>query len=405
MNTTAQGDTYENKVLKLVKRLIQDGTVAVGKNYKVYQKKSYPIDFGTDYFTADISVETTNPHCNNQISNLIIFECKDLNKKLDKSDFEEWRGRIQNLPYGKKLYFVTSKGYTQPIIEKAINTGVGLIVWNGQGDVKWEAPRMLNEIEFRNYNYKVLRGDLPSPSYPLVFENVGFYTFGEMLVNNNLPFNIPKLKTPFLSREEIKKIVCDLINNSNFYSIPTPKNEDKLITFLKVKISFEELPANFKGSYNATENCIILPNWMISKHELLRFSLAHELGHAYLHRETLRQYESFYSNQISSISISESEFQRFDIQANDFASYLLMPDIEFKNEVSILFKKFNLHHIPFIIDHQKGKFAIYYTIIDALATKFSVSKEHVKTRLNKDNFVEIKYQPNRIGNILRNHIK
>ena len=108
------------------------------------------------------------------------------------------------------------------------------------------------------------------------------------------------------------------------------------------------------------------------------------------------------SNQTSAISISESEFQRFDIQANDFASYLLMPDMEFKNEVSILFKKFNLHRFPFIIDQQKGKFAIYYSIVDALATKFSVSNEHVKTRLNKDNFVEIKYQPNRIRSIFRN---
>ena len=118
MNTTAQGNAYENKVFQLVKKLIEDGTVAVGKNYSLHQKKSYPIDFGTDSFIADISIEVRNPHFNNEISNLVIFECKDLNGKLDKSDFEEWRGRIKNLPFGKKLYFVTSKGYPQPVIDK-----------------------------------------------------------------------------------------------------------------------------------------------------------------------------------------------------------------------------------------------------------------------------------------------
>ncbi len=41
MNTTDQGDTYENKVFRLVKKLIADGTVAVGKHYSLHQKKAY----------------------------------------------------------------------------------------------------------------------------------------------------------------------------------------------------------------------------------------------------------------------------------------------------------------------------------------------------------------------------
>lgn len=44
MSTTDQGDAYENKVFRLVKKLIADGTVAVGKHYSLHQKKAYPID-------------------------------------------------------------------------------------------------------------------------------------------------------------------------------------------------------------------------------------------------------------------------------------------------------------------------------------------------------------------------
>lgn len=404
MSTTGQGDAYENKVFRLVKKLIADGTIAVGKHYSLHQKKAYPIDFGTDQFIADISIEVRNSHFNNAISNLIIFECKDLGRKLDKSDFEEWRGKTQNLPFGKKLYIVTSIGFPQPVIDKALNTGVGLIIWNGYGEEKWMAPRTLNEVEQRDYQLNTLRGNLDAPSYPLIFENGCFYTMGEMLRYNGLPINAPTLKPSYLPRTEINKIVNKLLVSPGFYSIKTDKNEDKLLTFLNVKIIFQELPTTHNGKYDAIRHCIILPNWLISHPHRLRFSLAHELAHAYLHREKLRQYESFFTSADSAIYIpSEAEFHWFDVQANDFASYLLMPDAEFRQAVSILFKQYRLHHVPFVIDNQKGKFPIYYSMVDSLANHFDVSKHHVKSRLKKDRFIEIIEQPNRIGNILRGY--
>lgn len=404
MSTTEQGDVYENNVFRLVKKLISDGTIAVGKHFSLHRKKSYPIDFGSDHFVADISIEIKNPHLDNEISTLIIFECKDLGRKIDKSDFEEWRGRTQNLPYGKKLYIVTRTGFPQPVIDKAFNTGIGLIVWSGYGEEKWVAPRTLNEIEHRDYQFNVLRGEDNAPSYPLVFEDGCFYTFGEMLRYNELPINTPILKPTYLPRVEINKIVNQLLVSPDFFSINAQKNEDKLISLLNVKIDFQELPLSDNGRYNATKHCIILPNWLISKPHRLRFSLAHELGHAYLHREKLLQYEAFFANDITaSYTPSESEFHWFDVQANDFASYLLMPDSSFRQATSLLFKQHSLHNIPFIIDNQKGKFPIFYSIVDALAYQFDVSKEHVKSRLKKDNFVKITYQPNRIGNILRGY--
>lgn len=404
MSTTDQGNAYERKVLFLVKKLIKDGTVAVGKNYSIHQKKSYPIDFGTDNFIADISVEVRNTHFKNEISNLIIFECKDLDRKLDKSDFEEWRGRIQNLPYGKKLYFVTSKGYSQPIINKALKTGIGLIVWSGQGKEKWEAPRMLNELEQRIYQMQILRGECEAPFFPLVFEKGSFCTMGEMLKLNELPIKAPTLKPRYMPREMINDIVNNLLNSPQFYSINTRKNEDRLITLLKVRINFQELPHTHNGKYNATNHCITLPNWLISEPHRLRFSLAHELGHAYLHRGELQQYESFFAaNNTAAYTPSESEFHWFDVQANNFASYLLMPDKDFRQAISVLFKQYGLHDFPFVIDNQKGKFPIYYSIVEALASYFDVSNEHIKSRLQKDNYVKIIYQPNRVGNILRGY--
>ena len=404
MNTTAKGDAYENKVLLLVKRLIDDGTLAIGKQYSVHQKQSYPIDFGTDSFIADISIEVRNPHFNNEISNLIIFECKDLGTKLDKSDFEEWRGRLKNLPFGGKLYFVTRTGFSQPVIDKARNSGIGLIVWSGEGEENWIATRPLNELEQQNFNFNLLHGENRASFFPLVYENGYFQTMGEMLRENNIPIKTPTLKPPFLQRERIKAIVNSLLNTKDFYTIKTSRNEDKLISYLDVKIDFQELPQTHKGMYNATNNCIILPNWLITEPHRLRFSLAHELAHAYLHREKLKQYESFFMvNDPLAYNPPETEFHWFDVQANDFASYLLMPDAAFKQAVAMLFLQHGLHNFPFVIDNQNGKFRIYYSMVDSLAAHFDVSNEHVKSRLLKDELVKITRQPNRIGNILRGY--
>ena len=404
MNTTAKGNAYEDKVLLLVQKLIADGTLATGKSYSVHQKQSYPIDFGTDSFIADISIEVRNPHFNNEISNLIIFECKDLGTKLDKSDFEEWRGRLKNLPFGGKLYFVTRTGFTQPIITKAKNSGIGLIVWSGEGEEKWIATRSLNELELREFQFKLLRGENNSSFYPLIFEDGCFYTFGETLRRNNIPIKTPTLKASYIPRDKIKDIVNQLLSNPEFDVVQTPNNEDKLISFLGVRIDFQELPETNNGKYDATNNLIIMPNWLISHPTRLRFSLAHELGHAFLHREKLKQYESFFdSKSCIGYNPTNGEFKWFDIQANDFASYLLMPDAQFRNAVTLLFSQYGLHRFPFIIDNQKGKFPIYYSMVDSLAYHFQVSKEHVKSRLQKDKYVEITRQPNRIGNILRGY--
>lgn len=404
MNTTEKGDNYENKVFQLVNRLIADGTLPVGKKFSVYQKKSYSFDFGTDSFIADVSVEISNPRCNEEISTVIIFECKDLGRKLDKSDYLEWRARLINFPYGCKVYFVTPKGYPQPVIDGSRQLGIGLIVWSGKGDEQWIAPRSLNELEQRDIQFSVLRGDSPASCFPLVFDDNCFYTFGEVLRRHDIQLNIPRLKAPFLPREKVCEIVNQLLGLRDFYSIMAEKNEDKLISFLDVKILFEELPQSNNGRYDATRNYIIMPNWLIQEPHRLRFSLAHELGHAYLHREQLRQYESFFSlNERQTINPPESEFKWFDVQANDFASYLLLPDAQFKQAVFAAFKQIGIHRFPFIIDNQKGKFPIYYKVVDSLSFLFNVSKEHIKSRLNKDKFVEITYQPNRIGNILRGY--
>lgn len=59
----------------------------------------------------------------------------------------------------------------------------------------------------------------------------------------------------------------------------------------------------------------------------LRFSLAHELGHFMLHRDiiTKMNFDSVASYYDFHVNIPDSEYSRFEYQANEFAGRLLVP--------------------------------------------------------------------------------
>ena len=98
-----------------------------------------------------------------------------------------------------------------------------------------------------------------------------------------------------------------------------------------------------------------------------RFSIAHELGHYFLHSSdnTAKQVHidkvRYYRNNKSSLGTDDRE-----IEANIFASELLIPSDELKNILS------------------SGKYDIYDDkCIDGLATKFNVSSAALSVKIEK----------------------
>lgn len=78
-------------------------------------------------------------------------------------------------------------------------------------------------------------------------------------------------------------------------------------------------------------------NWCISYDEnvtvpgRINFTIAHEFGHYLLHRN---QHDTFQCGQVQIIEYDSPESRRIESQANIFASYLLMPRIDFEAQIA-----------------------------------------------------------------------
>lgn len=179
-----------------------------------------------------------------------------------------------------------------------------------------------------------------------------------------------RITLKYLSNDTLAKIAEDFLNKENpTNSVPVPIED---IVEINLKIKVVPIPDLYKihgfDSYLvvAGEITIVIDfgryEGMV---ERTRFSYAHELAHFLLHEEIYRKanikdeedYKKFQS------SIDRDVEKRLEIQAFVLASYLLLPQDEFRNFVDKYIKLKNGNLIPADIGN----------LILAISDKFQVS--------------------------------
>ena len=82
------------------------------------------------------------------------------------------------------------------------------------------------------------------------------------------------------------------------------------------------------------------------------------------------------------IDVTDGLTKKLEIQANLFASKLLVPDESLCKKYILLHKQLGLRNFPFLhVDHQPVNKSNYHIITKKLSTDFNVSKEVVKNKL------------------------
>ena len=149
---------------------------------------------------------------------------------------------------------------------------------------------------------------------------------------------------------------------------------------------------------------ITLSNDLVSDIHRRNFTLAHELGHLYLHKQLLERYNStFWDYEEKFVAnLPDDIIKRMEIQANLFASYLLIPQVPFFNEVTRLFKELSITTGRLYLDYQPCNQLDVYTVLGVISQKFNVSKETAKIRLLNEKLLIIdNRQPQRIDRYIR----
>lgn len=137
------------------------------------------------------------------------------------------------------------------------------------------------------------------------------------------------------------------------------------------------------GYLSIRDGLITLSNEDVKDAHRRNFTLAHEIGHLYLHKDILlgklNEIEEYDDSTLN--VLPEQIIKRMELQANLFASYLLMPQVKFLYEVTKLFSKYAITTGRLYLDNQPCNIRDVEIIVSSLSGTFNVSKSAVRMRL------------------------
>lgn len=189
---------------------------------------------------------------------------------------------------------------------------------------------------------------------------------------------------PYLSEEYILNQVSLFLNNRPYNFV-----DEKILLFYLVKngISYD-LDADcgpYLGEYDFLNRKVRISTSLNASISRQRFTLAHEIGHAVLHRQLDRYIAKAIDYNLDCITGCSKWQLRLELQANLFASYLLMPYNAFINFVMELKLSYGIPlERPFFLDNQMCNIEICHDAISKIAKHFNVSFIAAKKRMIHD---------------------
>lgn len=223
--------------------------------------------------------------------------------------------------------------------------------------------------------------------------------FGELgiPVREEYCFRCPGLDEATIVNKTIE--VWNTIGGTN--SLYDRENDylDAMVKKAGLRLRFVEMGYEYYGEYVLGEKEVWLNRMLAGdENKRHRFTLAHELGHHYLHRHLLERYDIDTSEGQSTLELvgaSNKDFDRFEAQANKFASNLLMPEAAVRTEAKIYFEEHHIMKPRIYWDEQHTNSEGYFNKAQALefvgtiATIFRVSREAAKYRLINLGLLEV----------------
>lgn len=391
MNTTAKGTEFEKKVYQYFSsKLVSDElNFAPQKHSKIFFHKKYHTKDTCRTIDFDITIESYNPlKPESEWSSLAVIECKNYKRNVDIGDFDEFRSKIKDISEtGIKGIFVTTKGFSQSTIEKARKEHIALIVLS-ETNAEWIVGRDTNINP--EQLMPILLGEKANGINPLVYDDGLFLNLYDFLKGIDVVIDETQfLEIPYYKSDEIQKIASDLYLECNVISNDIA-GEILSKKFIDFRITFENLPENVLGLLSIQNKIITLSETIKTDTNRLHFTLAHEIGHLVLHIPLIENKinEICEYNEQYQLKIGSKTLKRMEVQANQFASFLLLPQRQFMIAFNKLLNDVNIRKGRLYLDHQPCNIRDVNYVLGSLSHIFSVSKKVIEIRLKKEGLLE-----------------
>ncbi|MBO4332927.1 MAG: ImmA/IrrE family metallo-endopeptidase [Paludibacteraceae bacterium] len=382
MNTTDKGNQYEQVVYNLLKNRVDEHID--GKYVKLNLHKKYISNIcPTRELDMDVSIDcymTQEDMNNDEPYTSLIFECKNYKSKPDIGRFDEFAAKMRNLP-GTKGYFVTTVGFSTETINAAKAAGIGLIqVKDGSTGMNYIIKRTINDYNGYRNNLESLKTGV-TDCFSLAYEGGEFDTLEGILIANEVPLKKEFcFKVPFIDQQTIEDRTVRIIKNF-------PHTRDVISDIIRhenLMIHQIDMPDNMLGYLDLSDCSIFLNDRIKATEPRIRFTIAHELGHYYLHANFLRDTVSIIGeteNSITDTMKNSDDIKYLEYQANWFAKSLLMPRFVFIRECDGLFQRYSINRGRLYVDYQEVNQCNYRNITSCLADKFNVSVSAIRVRM------------------------
>jgi Zn-dependent peptidase ImmA (M78 family) len=387
-NTVAKGNAFEDVVYTHINQLLDaDNFIVPGKLSKIHRKKGYYSESRKGNIIVDISIETILPGANTY-SILTIIECKDYESKVSIDNLEEFVSKIDQIA-GKntKGIFFTTSGFSETCINYAKAKGLWLIVYNDDEFSNLTYRKAANENSIFNSSTNV-----STNSFYATNGNEEVFKMPDLLMRFGIidTCTIKTIHVPFVSDNELSKIAT--ICRTRLQEKPfSPITFDDLqvcvmrefdLTVESMDFSSDESGLSILGAIDVVNNKIYFSNSITDAHRRL-FTVAHELGHWILHRNHLL--DGILRDEV----LEEGGASRIEIQANKFASFLLVPESTLRVLTRMAFDKYdNPRKDRLWWDLQPCNMELAHDILGFLSEWFNVSKEMLILRMENNKTLE-----------------
>lgn len=388
INTVAKGNAFEDVVYTHINQLLDaDNFIVPGKLSKIHRKKGYYSESRKGNIIVDISIETILPGANTY-SILTIIECKDYESKVSIDNLEEFVSKIDQIA-GKntKGLFFTTSGFSETCINYAKAKGLWLIVYNDDEFSNLTYRKDANENSLFNSSTNV------SPnSFYATNGSDEVFKMPDLLMRFGIidTCTIKTIHVPFISDNELSKIATTCRENLRvnphspikFNDLRAYAIRDFNLTIESMNFPSGEFAFSALGAIDVVKNIIYYSDSITDEHRRL-FTVAHELGHWILHRNHLL--DGILRDEV----LEEGGASRIEIQANKFASYLLVPESALLALTRIAFNRYdNPRKDRLWWDLQPCNMELAHDILGFLSDWFNVSKEMLILRMEYNKTLE-----------------
>lgn len=285
-----------------------------------------------------------------------------------------------------KLVIVSSAGFAWDVIRSADSNSVGLIRVTSTGTLEPVLPRSMNDYFVRERQMQALAGE-EMEGQLLIHDNLGFHSLGTWL--KSLGFSVERRslpRVPYHPDTEIIRRVNSLHSQLWLLHEFEVRGMDRVAEGAGISIKWGRLPEGQLGRLDLRDQSITLNISIKNDEHRLRFTLAHELGHYFLHADDLKEHFTSFGETDTSLSgkyDNGDEMRWIEYQANFFASVLLMPENHVFKLASRVFDERELHDGYLWYDDQPRSWARYNYIVSHLSAAMNVSKTAVRLRMKK----------------------